>query len=863
MKKKLVISFTLIISFIFILSGILILNNKGTNTTVDKEVKTDNKEDTTWQEEYLYHTDKKNKYLLLSKYNGNSKDIVIPASAVIEGIEYKTMLNHAERLHALFTDDEINSLTLEDGVVMPPHLFYTVHPNAKKMKIGKLDLTLLDSTNTNNRTAFRNVKCIFSATEELDLTDFDNRDMKLLSSYINLGSTPTSCISAPKIILGKNVILKKDYNSYTSKLIPEGILLRNGTDEVYTGEELADVYDGSTMAGAYTVYSGNYVSYKPNGTEGYVASKKIDSSTKTISNPFERYGYTFVEWNTSSDGTGTSYSEGEVINNITEPITLYAIWNKTNNEELNTKKITIKYHYNKEDDKYYDIAKTKIRFKLRVKYDGKPYTDPIEYKSFQQNLKAIQDGNKISHEYVDEETTGTLDFKDGFYSFDYAQAKDEFYYELNLPENSEYEIIPYIKSFYEVSADKKSGNLTQDIIYDFEVKENKWDMIIYSFVIDPYDQNIFGADFSIQPSNLKKDVGLKLKYDGSINGEVCIDNSYGNTCEKESRKIPLEDNGLFVIHDFPMGAYLASPTPTTYGSELGYFVNYGLNESSYLGYNGFNLELGYEYKNFSRLGIEKTGTNLGVEDKKYKFKITTEKTVNRILTGKFPYELYNDNNELIDEGFVTFDSNGVSYVEVGLNETMYIGKDPNIYDKGNYLYDIDGVFPNEMKYQVEEVEDFNKYFKNLPSTASSAYLHKISNIRNSCYIRFTKNFEVNKDDITYASIENKLSESYKAYLKSSAIEMKKNSMSSTTEFYNFLRTNLDDDIYNKFLKENSSNFYITGDYNEIKKMVSDGKITGMYLEIYEENKEYINTQLGLSNALEYWKKILIIVKKMF
>ena len=42
-------------------------------------------------------------------------------------------------------------------------------------------------------------------------------------------------------------------------------------------------------------------------------------------------GYTFVEWNTRSDGLGTAYSPGAPISNLTEAdggtVTLYAIWN--------------------------------------------------------------------------------------------------------------------------------------------------------------------------------------------------------------------------------------------------------------------------------------------------------------------------------------------------------------------------------------------------------------------------------------------------------------------------------------------------------------------------------------------------------
>ena len=43
---------------------------------------------------------------------------------------------------------------------------------------------------------------------------------------------------------------------------------------------------------------------------------------------YERDGYTFKEWNTKSDGTGVSYTDGQTIS-ASENITLYAIWEST------------------------------------------------------------------------------------------------------------------------------------------------------------------------------------------------------------------------------------------------------------------------------------------------------------------------------------------------------------------------------------------------------------------------------------------------------------------------------------------------------------------------------------------------------
>ena len=49
-------------------------------------------------------------------------------------------------------------------------------------------------------------------------------------------------------------------------------------------------------------------------------------------------GYKFVEWNTSADGSGTSYQATDIVNNVTEEVNLYAIWKPC--------KYTIKFNSN-------------------------------------------------------------------------------------------------------------------------------------------------------------------------------------------------------------------------------------------------------------------------------------------------------------------------------------------------------------------------------------------------------------------------------------------------------------------------------------------------------------------------------------
>ena len=70
------------------------------------------------------------------------------------------------------------------------------------------------------------------------------------------------------------------------------------------------------------------VSFNANGGSGSVSSQTVNSGT-SITLPsgsgLTYTGYTFVNWNTASNGSGTSYSAGSSYT-VTSNATLYAIW---------------------------------------------------------------------------------------------------------------------------------------------------------------------------------------------------------------------------------------------------------------------------------------------------------------------------------------------------------------------------------------------------------------------------------------------------------------------------------------------------------------------------------------------------------
>lgn len=85
------------------------------------------------------------------------------------------------------------------------------------------------------------------------------------------------------------------------------------------------------------------VRFDSNGGSGTMSNQTFEHtvSERLNANTFSKTGYTFKEWNTKSDGTGTGYSNQQEVTDLTnkeETITLYAIW------KANT--YTVKYDSN-------------------------------------------------------------------------------------------------------------------------------------------------------------------------------------------------------------------------------------------------------------------------------------------------------------------------------------------------------------------------------------------------------------------------------------------------------------------------------------------------------------------------------------
>ena len=144
----------------------------------------------------------------------------------------------------------------------------------------------------------------------------------------------------------QNVYLDYDGNGYTDGLVPNGVQLVEG---------------GSTTVSQ----AGNYY----NGNSDWRDLKKA--------------GYTFIGWNTSADGKGTSYQPGASIT-VRENTTLYAQWK--------AKGYTVKY----DSDGGSTVADKNLKFADEVDVSATPTKDGYIFKGWYYNESEVKDATYAS-----------------------------------------------------------------------------------------------------------------------------------------------------------------------------------------------------------------------------------------------------------------------------------------------------------------------------------------------------------------------------------------------------------------------------------------------------------------------------------
>ena len=163
-----------------------------------------------------------------------------------------------------------------------------------------------------------------------DVTPFQ-LNLKVVSETADKQTTEKSIAETKKAIKitvpipaalqdAKNIIVLRKHNNIITQLFVDEI--KNGNISFYTDmfSDYALVADNSSEPSGYSViFNAN------DGSGSMDALTNVKGEVTLTKNTFTRTGYTFTGWNTSADGKGTSYTDGQSVT-LSGDLTLYAQW---------------------------------------------------------------------------------------------------------------------------------------------------------------------------------------------------------------------------------------------------------------------------------------------------------------------------------------------------------------------------------------------------------------------------------------------------------------------------------------------------------------------------------------------------------
>ncbi len=122
----------------------------------------------------------------------------------------------------------------------------------------------------------------------------------------------------------------------------------DGTGHSYTAYDVVTINENNNTFYAFWRAHRYTIKFDGNTADGGSTddqSMTYDAEASLMTNGYTKTGHTFIGWNTQPDGTGTAYSDGQNVTNLTDvdgdTITLYAQWRVNN--------YTIKYDGNAAD----------------------------------------------------------------------------------------------------------------------------------------------------------------------------------------------------------------------------------------------------------------------------------------------------------------------------------------------------------------------------------------------------------------------------------------------------------------------------------------------------------------------------------
>ena len=204
--------------------------------------------------------------------------------------------------------------------------------------------------------------------------------------YDKNASDATGTMANTTKYYGTNVTLRSNAFKRTGYTFLGWATEKNG-DVVYSNGATYTANASVTLYAKWDAYT-YYVKFNGNGsTSGSMNNQtfKYGTAQKLTSNAFTKTGFTFSKWTRNADGTGTSYSNGQSVSNLTASkgatINLYAQWTARNEAKYDS---AGKYWY-VENGK---IPQTKVTNSTLISNLNKATTNGAKYYIAGQTLTA-------------------------------------------------------------------------------------------------------------------------------------------------------------------------------------------------------------------------------------------------------------------------------------------------------------------------------------------------------------------------------------------------------------------------------------------------------------------------------------------
>ena len=275
-----------------------------------------------------------------SKYRyglGNGLNVNIASATTSQDFTFDFNFNesHSMKVNSLTTD----SVTINDTNYNFPIFLFGLNNNgtldsSQQKSFSVYEFTIYNSYEDVNP-IMKLIPCYRRIDNEIGMYDLVEKRF-----YTNAGTGEFA--KGPETMPKQQFTYDTAQNITTNGYIKEGYSFTgwntnsDGTGTSYTdGQSVSNLTaENNGTVNLYAQWEANKYKVKFNSNEGTGTMSDqqftYDTAQNLITNTFTRTGYTFAGWNTAADGSGTSYTDGQSVTNLTAEnngtVNLYAQW---------------------------------------------------------------------------------------------------------------------------------------------------------------------------------------------------------------------------------------------------------------------------------------------------------------------------------------------------------------------------------------------------------------------------------------------------------------------------------------------------------------------------------------------------------